>query len=89
MNNDVLAGMPQEYQDAIFDCWSEVTEWFNQDEKNRDADYEKQFEEAGAEVTYTKDEKEFQDIFHDYWYESAEENGYTDLLDEMMKIIEE
>lgn len=89
MNNDVLAGLPQEYQDAIFDCWSEVTEWFNQDEKDRDADYEKQFEEAGAEVTYTKDEKEFQDIFHDYWYESAEENGYTDLLDEMMKIIEE
>lgn len=89
INSDVLAGLPEEYQETILNCWADVTEWFNEDEIERDASYVEQFEEAGVTVTYTEDEQEFRDIFHDYWYESAEENGYTELLDEMMKIIEE
>ena len=89
MNNDVLAGLPQDLQDLLFDTWAEVSEELNQQVKDEDASYIQQFEEAGATVTYTADESEFRDIFHDYWYENAEENGYTELLDQMMAIVEQ
>ncbi len=88
MNNNVLAGLPQEYQQAIKDCWANVSKQFNQDVKDQDAYYIDRFEELGATVTYTADEAEFRDTFHDYWYESAEANGYKELLDDMMAIVE-
>lgn len=88
MNNTVLAGLPEEYQQAIKDCWANVSKEFNQSVKDQDAYYIDRFEELGATVTYTADEAEFRDTFHDYWYQSAETNGYKELLDDMMAIVE-
>jgi TRAP-type C4-dicarboxylate transport system substrate-binding protein len=79
INKDVLAGLPQEYQDVLFSAWADATEASNQYVKDKDEEYISIFESQGATVTYTKDITEFHDKFHDYWYENAEKNGYSDL----------
>jgi len=88
VNNDVFEGLPSEYQEAVQTAWNETIEWFNNDVKKLDADYKELYESVGATVTYTADEGEFRDAFHDYWYKSAETNGFKDGLDALMKIVE-
>ncbi len=89
VNKDVLAGLPQEYQDVLFAAWADATEASNQYVKDKDEEYIDIFESQGATVTYTKDITEFHDAFRDYWYQNAEENGYSDLLDQLMVIVED
>ena len=87
INNDVLAGLPQEYQDALFSEWEKAYTALNERVKEEDASWPAIYEEAGANVTYTENPAEFLDIFADYYQNNAEQNGYTDLLPEMLELI--
>ncbi len=87
INNDVLAKLPKEYQDILFSAWADTTKEANQYAKDMDSKYIQIFESQGATVTETDDIAEIHDKFHDYWYKNAEKNGYSDLLDELMKIV--
>lgn len=87
VNNDVLASLPQEYQDVLFSEWEKAYTALNEQVKAEDASWPAVYEEAGANVTYTDDPKEFLDIFADYYQADAEKNGYTDLLPEMLDLI--
>ena len=87
INNDVLAGLPQEYQDALFSEWEKAYTDLNNRVKEEDASWPAIYEEAGANVTYTENPAEFLDIFADYYQNNAEQNGYTDLLPEMLELI--
>lgn len=88
INNDVLNSLPEEYQQLLFDEWEKAYTALNERVKEEDASWVGVYEEAGAVVTYTADPSEFIDIFHDYYYKDAETNGYTDMLDAMLKVIE-
>ena len=89
INSDVLASLPQEYQDILFSEWEKAYTALNEQVKSEDAGFEEVYREAGANVTYTKDVNEFVEIFKDYYYADAEKNGYTDMLGGLLDIINE
>ena len=89
INNDVLASLPQEYQDVLFSEWEKAYTALNEEVKAEDASWPAIYEEAGANVTYTDDPQEFLDIFADYYEKDAETNGYSDLLPKLLDIINE
>lgn len=87
INNDVMASLPQEYQDALYSEWEKAYTALNEQVKEEDAGWPEIYEAAGANVTYTDDPAEFLDIFADYYEKNAEDNGYTELLPEMLELI--
>lgn len=87
INNDVLASLPQEYQDVLFSEWEKAYTALNEEVIAEDASWPAVYEEAGANVTYTDDPQEFLDIFADYYEKDAEANGYTDLLPQLLDLI--
>lgn len=89
MNSDVLKSLPEEYQKAIYSEWEKAYTALNEQVKSEDAGFEEVYKEAGANVTYTKNPAEFVEIFKDYYYKDAEANGYTEMLDEMLEIVNE
>ncbi len=88
INNDIYNELPAEYQETIMSTWDSIKTQVNADIEATDEEYIDKFQSVGAEVTYTQDESEFREIFRDYWTSSAEENGFTTELEQMMEIIE-
>ncbi len=87
INNDVLASLPQEYQDVLFSEWEKAYTALNDEVKEEDATWPEVYEASGATVTYTEDPAEFLEIFADYYEEDAEKNGYSDLLPKMLEVV--
>lgn len=87
MNADKWNSLDEATQELFTSTWKQCQEELNETVIANESGYQTKLEEAGCTITQFDDQQALIDLFTPFWSESAEAGGYTDLLDQVLAIV--
>lgn len=87
INADKWNSLSPDTQKLMKDCWAECQKELNQKVMDGEDSYEQKLKDAGCTITEFENRQELIDLFTPYWTKSAEDGGYTDLLNDALAIV--
>lgn len=87
VNSDKWNSFSADTQQLMLDCWAECQAELNETVMAGEDSYKAKLADAGCTITEFTDRQALTDLFTPYWTKSAETGGYTDLLNQTLKII--
>lgn len=87
INADKWNSINEATQAVMMEAWAECQAELNETVIAGEESYQTKLEEAGCNITEFENRQELIDLYTSYWTESAEKGGYTDLLTQVLAVL--
>ena len=87
INVDKWNSLNEATQKLMRDTWAKCQEELNETVMGNEDGYQQKLTDEGCNITEFEDRQELIDLFTPYWSSSAESNGYSELLEQAMEIV--
>lgn len=87
INKDKFDSLNETTQQLLRECWIECRDELNAIVEGEEDGYIQKIKDEGCNVTEFSDRDAIVEIFTPFWQEMAENGGYTDQINEVMKLI--
>lgn len=88
MNNDLYESLPENYQTALINAWTDAMDWARAEVEKEEAGWIKKYQEAGCEIV-DFDIESAREASIPFWKEMFESGEWAMSYDEVMSLIEE